>query len=60
MAQRLIITFRASMENQKEESRSQYDTTIKDLFEKPPQRLLQILIGLNAVKLLSVELLRSG
>ncbi|MBF0437052.1 MAG: hypothetical protein HQL77_17030 [Magnetococcales bacterium] len=43
------------MENQKEKNRSQYDTTLKDLFEKPPQRLLQILIGREAVELLSVE-----
>ncbi|MBF0141370.1 MAG: hypothetical protein HQL74_13960 [Magnetococcales bacterium] len=43
------------MENQKEPNRSQYDTTLKDLFEKPPQRLLQILIGREAVTLLPVE-----
>ncbi len=43
------------MENQKEKNRSQYDTTIKDLFEKPPQRLLQMLIGREAVELLPVE-----
>ncbi|MBF0437466.1 MAG: DUF4351 domain-containing protein [Magnetococcales bacterium] len=43
------------MEDQKEKNRSQYDTTLKDLFEKPPQRLLQILIGREAVELLSVE-----
>ncbi|MBF0632065.1 MAG: hypothetical protein HQL89_13875, partial [Magnetococcales bacterium] len=29
------------MGDQKEKNRSQYDTTLKDLFEKPPQRLLQ-------------------
>ncbi|MBF0604068.1 MAG: DUF4351 domain-containing protein [Nitrospirae bacterium] len=39
----------------KEKNRSQYDTTLKDLFEKPPQRLLHILIGREAVELLSVE-----
>ncbi|MBF0415307.1 MAG: DUF4351 domain-containing protein [Magnetococcales bacterium] len=43
------------MEDQTEKNRSQYDTTLKDLFEKPPQRLLQILIGREAVELLSVE-----
>ncbi len=43
------------MEDQKEKNRSQYDTTLKDLFEKPPQRLLQILIGREAVEPLSVE-----
>ncbi|MBF0436750.1 MAG: DUF4351 domain-containing protein [Magnetococcales bacterium] len=43
------------MGDQKEKNRSQYDTTLKDLFEKPPQRLLQILIGREAVELLTVE-----
>ncbi len=43
------------MEDQKEKNRSQYDTTLKDLFEKPPQRLLQILVGREAVELLPVE-----
>ncbi|MBF0165817.1 MAG: hypothetical protein HQM01_15145 [Magnetococcales bacterium] len=43
------------MEDQKDKNRSQYDTTLKDLFEKPPQRLLQILIGREAVELLPVE-----
>lgn len=43
------------MEDQKEKNRSQYDTTLKDLFEKPPQRLLQILIGREAVVLLTME-----
>ncbi|HIJ82783.1 MAG: DUF4351 protein [Magnetococcales bacterium] len=43
------------MEDQKEKNRSQYDTTLKDLFEQPPQRLLQILIGREAVELLPVE-----
>ncbi|MBF0144794.1 MAG: DUF4351 domain-containing protein [Magnetococcales bacterium] len=43
------------MEHHKEKSRSRYDTTLKDLFEKPPQRLLQILIGRQAIKLLPVE-----
>ncbi len=71
MVQRLVVRFRALrvrvnersdnlkpteiMEDQKEKNRSQYDTTLKDLFEKPPQRLLQILIGREAVELLSVE-----
>ncbi|MBF0133758.1 MAG: hypothetical protein HQL75_14380, partial [Magnetococcales bacterium] len=43
------------MEDQKEKNRSQYDTTLKDLFAQPPQRLLQILIGRKAVELLTVE-----
>ncbi|MBF0437328.1 MAG: DUF4351 domain-containing protein [Magnetococcales bacterium] len=43
------------MENQEEKNSSQYDTTLKDLFEKPPQRLLQMLIGREAVQLLPVE-----
>ncbi|MEO5333969.1 MAG: hypothetical protein H7839_18300, partial [Magnetococcus sp. YQC-5] len=43
------------MKNQKEKNRSQYDTTFKDLFEQPPQTLLQILIGRQAVELLRVE-----
>ncbi len=71
MVQRLVVRFRTLrvrvnersdnlkpteiMEDQKEKNRSQYDTTLKDLFEKPPQRLLQILIGREAVELLSVE-----
>ncbi|MEO5379090.1 MAG: DUF4351 domain-containing protein [Magnetococcus sp. DMHC-6] len=38
-----------------EKNRSQYDTTFKDLFEQPPQRLLQILIGRQAVESLPVE-----
>ncbi|MBF0133605.1 MAG: hypothetical protein HQL75_13590, partial [Magnetococcales bacterium] len=45
----------AMMEDQTEKNRSQYDTTLKDLFEHPPQRLLQILIGREAVELLTVE-----
>ncbi|MBF0603414.1 MAG: hypothetical protein HQL07_06940 [Nitrospirae bacterium] len=45
----------AVMEDQTEKNRSQYDTTLKDLFEHPPQRLLQILIGREAVELLTVE-----
>ena len=43
------------MENQKDKNRSQYDTTFKDLFKQPPQTLLQILIGRQAVALLPVE-----
>ncbi|MEO5334444.1 MAG: hypothetical protein H7839_20710, partial [Magnetococcus sp. YQC-5] len=43
------------MANQKEKNRSQYDTTFKDLFEQPPQTLLQILIGRHAIELLHVE-----
>ncbi|MBF0147254.1 MAG: DUF4351 domain-containing protein [Magnetococcales bacterium] len=43
------------MQSHKVKDRSQYDTTLKDLFEKPPQRLLQILIGREAVELLPVE-----
>ncbi|MEO5329719.1 MAG: DUF4351 domain-containing protein [Magnetococcus sp. THC-1_WYH] len=45
----------AMMEDQTKKNRSQYDTTLKDLFEHPPQRLLQILIGREAVELLTVE-----
>ncbi|MEO5335036.1 MAG: hypothetical protein H7839_23730 [Magnetococcus sp. YQC-5] len=41
--------------HQKEKNRSQYDTTLKDLFEQPPQRLLQILVGRQAIELLRVE-----
>ncbi|MEO5378549.1 MAG: hypothetical protein H7832_12325, partial [Magnetococcus sp. DMHC-6] len=43
------------MANPNEKNRSQYDTTFKDLFEQPPQRLLQILIGRQAVESLPVE-----
>ncbi|MBF0137826.1 MAG: hypothetical protein HQL65_16470, partial [Magnetococcales bacterium] len=43
------------MKNPKKDNRSQYDTTIKDLLEHFPQRLLQILIGQQAVQLLPVE-----
>ncbi|MBF0181822.1 MAG: hypothetical protein HQM03_17535 [Magnetococcales bacterium] len=43
------------VENETEKNRSQYDTTFKDLFEQPPQRLLQILIGRQAVDVLPVE-----
>ncbi|MBF0145096.1 MAG: hypothetical protein HQL84_12360, partial [Magnetococcales bacterium] len=38
-----------------EKNRSQYDTTLKDLFAAPPQRLLQLLIGRPAKELLPVE-----
>ncbi|MEO5339855.1 MAG: hypothetical protein H7837_04960, partial [Magnetococcus sp. MYC-9] len=38
-----------------DKNRSQYDTTLKDLFEQPPQRLLQVLLGRQAVATLSVE-----
>ncbi|MEO5363902.1 MAG: DUF4351 domain-containing protein [Magnetococcus sp. DMHC-8] len=43
------------MEKQTEKRRSQYDTTLKDLFAQPPQRLLQMLIGRQAIQLLPVE-----
>ncbi|MBF0155458.1 MAG: hypothetical protein HQL64_17120 [Magnetococcales bacterium] len=43
------------MENTNESNRSQYDTTLKDLFEHLPQTLLRILSGQQAVELLSVE-----
>ena len=43
------------VENQAEKSRSQYDTTLKDLFAEPPQRLLQALVGQQAVRMLPVE-----
>ncbi|MEO5348014.1 MAG: DUF4351 domain-containing protein [Magnetococcus sp. YQC-9] len=43
------------MENTSESNRSQYDTTLKDLFEHLPQTLLRILSGLQAIELLSVE-----
>ena len=32
-----------------------YDTTLKELFHSPPQRLLQMLVGGEAKELLSVE-----
>ena len=38
-----------------DKNRSQYDTTFKDLFKHPPQRLLQVLTGQQAVAMLSVE-----
>ena len=38
-----------------DKNRSQYDATFKDLFEQPPQTLLKILIGRQAVELLRVE-----
>ncbi|MBF0192766.1 MAG: DUF4351 domain-containing protein [Magnetococcales bacterium] len=53
--QQLVLTADKMMENQNEKNRSQYDTTFKDLFEQPPQRLLQILIGRQAVEQLPVE-----
>ena len=39
----------------KDKNRSQYDTTFKDLFKQPPQRLLQVLIGRRAIAVLPVE-----
>ncbi|MBF0400897.1 MAG: hypothetical protein HQL90_09045, partial [Magnetococcales bacterium] len=38
-----------------DKNRSQYDTTFKDLFKNPPQRLLQLLVGQQAVAILPVE-----
>ncbi|MBF0628857.1 MAG: hypothetical protein HQL91_11635, partial [Magnetococcales bacterium] len=38
-----------------ESNRSQYDTTLKDLFTETPQTLLQILFGCQAVRPLPVE-----
>ena len=38
-----------------DKNRSQYDTTFKDLFKHPPQRLLHVLTGQQAVAMLSVE-----
>ncbi|MEO5334340.1 MAG: hypothetical protein H7839_20180, partial [Magnetococcus sp. YQC-5] len=38
-----------------DKNRSQYDTTFKDLFKHPPQRLLQVLVGQQAVAMLPVE-----
>ncbi|MEO5348377.1 MAG: hypothetical protein H7836_01850 [Magnetococcus sp. YQC-3] len=38
-----------------DKNRSQYDTTFKDLFKNPPQRLLQVLVGQQAVAILPVE-----
>ena len=38
-----------------DKNRSQYDTTFKDLFKQPPQRLLQVLVGQQAVAMLPVE-----
>jgi predicted transposase YdaD len=38
-----------------DKNRSQYDTTLKVLFEQPPQRLLQVLLGRQAVAALPVE-----
>ncbi|MBF0098847.1 MAG: DUF4351 domain-containing protein [Magnetococcales bacterium] len=38
-----------------DKNRSQYDTTLKDLFKQPPQRLLQVLFGQQAVGSLPVE-----
>jgi predicted transposase YdaD len=32
-----------------------YDTTLKEIFQRPPQRLLQMLIGGEAVEMLTVE-----
>ncbi|MBF0155192.1 MAG: DUF4351 domain-containing protein [Magnetococcales bacterium] len=39
----------------KDKNRSQYDTTFKDLFKQPPQRLLHVLVGQQAVAILPVE-----
>ncbi|MBF0117054.1 MAG: hypothetical protein HQM04_18670, partial [Magnetococcales bacterium] len=36
-------------------NRSQYDTTLKDLFGQPPQELLRVLLGRQAVATLPVE-----
>ncbi|MBF0192224.1 MAG: hypothetical protein HQL99_13950 [Magnetococcales bacterium] len=49
------MTADSMLRNQSENHRSQYDTTLKDLFEQPPQTLLNILIGRRAVELLPVE-----
>ncbi|MEO5339061.1 MAG: DUF4351 domain-containing protein [Magnetococcus sp. MYC-9] len=38
-----------------DKNRSQYDTTLKDLFEQPPQRLLRVLLGCQAVATMPVE-----
>ncbi|MEO5351202.1 MAG: DUF4351 domain-containing protein [Magnetococcus sp. YQC-3] len=38
-----------------DKNRSQYDTTLKNLFAQPPQRLLQVLLGHLAVAQLPVE-----
>ncbi|MBF0426102.1 MAG: hypothetical protein HQL66_09840 [Magnetococcales bacterium] len=43
------------MEGDAEKNRSQYDTTLKDLFTQPPQRLLQAVIGRQARRMLPVE-----
>ncbi|MBF0426108.1 MAG: DUF4351 domain-containing protein [Magnetococcales bacterium] len=43
------------MEGNAEKNRSQYDTTLKDLFTQPPQRLLQAIIGRQAKRMLPVE-----
>ncbi|MBF0585156.1 MAG: hypothetical protein HQL80_13115, partial [Magnetococcales bacterium] len=43
------------MEDQLDKNRSQYDTTFKDLFKQPPQRLLQVLVGRQAIAMLPVE-----
>ncbi|WP_130471532.1 DUF4351 domain-containing protein [Candidatus Magnetaquicoccus inordinatus] len=43
------------MAEQLDRNRSQYDTTLKDLFRDPPQRLLHLLFGCHAVESLPVE-----
>ncbi|MBF0185677.1 MAG: hypothetical protein HQM06_15000, partial [Magnetococcales bacterium] len=46
---------RATKTHSEQSNRSQYDTVLKDLFRKPPQHLLQALLGEQAVRRLPVE-----